>query len=180
MLNRKAMIIVLGFMLLLNVAIPFAVFAQDVPTPEGFQTATFEAQPTEVATLEPTLEPTPIPVPPPIDPTKVYEGAYSTTVALIAGLVLISFAGIVAAFFSLPPWARPIVLGIAKNALDEGDKIAAKTPTQIDNIGLAELRKALERLEAKQNETQAQVDVVAVKVENNSQNIAQVARSQNS
>lgn len=153
-MKKQLSIALLAILLTLPV---IGVRAQDVPpTVDSFPTVE-QSSVTIEPTLVPTALPTEVPAAPPIDPTKVTEGLFSTIIALIAALAGIAFVAIVAAFFSMPPWLRPIILGILKNGLDVGDDIAATTPTDIDNVGLAELRKLYNELAAKQNATQSQV-----------------------
>ncbi len=164
--------LIIAIVFVLALATPVA-FAQDTPTPdvatlEATQTpdiVTATAAPTEEAT--PVVEPTePAPVEPsPIDESKIPDAMYSVIVVLVVGLVAVAFAGIVAAFRSLPPWARELVLSTAKTGVDEADKVAKGTDTPIDDMAIVELRKLVSRLEMELRATQAQV----------SQNAAQIA-----
>lgn len=78
MLTRKAMIIVLAFMLLLNVAFPLAVFGQDTaPTSEAFPTVT-----SEPVTIEPVPTALPLPTQTPINTSELF-GSIFTLLAII-------------------------------------------------------------------------------------------------
>lgn len=167
---RKIMI---GLLLVCSMALPMAAFAQDVPTPEGFETATAIA---EEPTLVPTVEPTPIPAPSPIDETKIPTWLGVVAVVLVVGIVSISIVGIMQAAKGLPSWARELILAGVGSGLDSVDTYVKGTETTIDDMAVNELRKLVEQLRRELAETN-------VKVTANTQNIQatqQAIRSQNS
>lgn len=167
-------------LLVMTLAFPVFVQAQDTATPDFptqevatleptlFVTETPTEVPTETATPAPTE--TPIPVPPPIDQTKVFESFFSVAMVLIVGVVAIGLAVIVGLFRLLSAPVRAILLSGIKTGVDEAGKIAEKTETPIDDLAITELRKLVERLEAELRATQDQVSV-------NSQSIADTNRA---
>lgn len=171
---RKIMV---KLLLVMSLALPVYVSAQEVDTPTP-DVATLEAtQTADVVTATPsptaeaTAEPTPVPPvePPPIDQTKVFESFFSVAMVLIVGVVAIGLAVIVGLFRLLSAPIRAILLSGIKTGVDEAGKIAEKTETPIDDLAIAELRKLVERLERELNAVKSQVSA-------NTTDIAQTAQ----
>lgn len=160
---RKIMI---GLLLVCSMALPMAAFAQDVPTPENFETATAIAdEPTAV----PTVAPTPIPAPSPIDEAKIPTWLGVVAVVLVVGIISISIVGIMQAAKGLPSWARELILAGVGSGLDSVDGYVKGTETTIDDVAVAELRRLVDQLRAELNATKNQVN-------QNTQDIATTAQ----
>lgn len=156
---RKIMI---PLLLVMTLAFPVFIMAQDTVEPPTQEVATLEAtQTADVVTATPsptpdvtaTPEPTPVP---PIDQTKVVESVLNVVIVLAVGIVAIAFAGIVALLAVLSPAVRAVVLSVVKTLVNEADKA---TNNPIADAGLAELRQYIERLERELSEVKAQVAV---------------------
>lgn len=159
---RKIMV---KLFLVMTLAFPVFVQAQDAtevppdPTIEVFETPT--ALPTETSTPEPTVTPTPTPVPPPVEPGPV-DGSLVVPQLLIIGIVAlaafvaIAWHGITAAAKGLPEWSRPILLSNLKSGIDTLDNL---TDGAVADAGIAELRRKYAELEKELSEVKAQVNV---------------------
>lgn len=157
--------ILVPLLLVLTLTFPVFAQAQDTAEPPTQEVATLEAtQTADVVTATPnpevTAEPSPVPEPPvpPIDQTKVFESVYSVALALVVGAVAIALTGIVGALLLLAPAFRAIVMSGIKTGIDEAGKIAEKTETPLDDLGVAELRKLYLLIEKRLSEAEQQVN----------------------
>lgn len=154
---RKIMIPLLLVMVL---ALPVFVHAQETPTPDFATVGPTQTADVVTATPEATVEPTPVPPvePGPLDEAAVPAWVFTVVVVLAVGIVSIAIVAIVQAAKSWPPAARELLLSFLNTGVGELDKVAGGTETEIDNAAVAELRKLVARLEAELRATQSQVN----------------------
>lgn len=128
---------IVSLLLVLSIALP--VMAQD-ETPVA----------TETVAPEPTLAPTPAPEPEPspIDETAIPEQVWVLLGAAILGIVVVAFAGIVAAYKGLPAPAQAVIMSVLKSIATEFDKKSAETENKVDDAISVEFKKRIELLEA--------------------------------
>ncbi len=156
---RKIMI---GLLLVMSMALPIAIHAQDTaPTSEAFPT--IEQPP---ITIEPTLVATETPAPSPIDETKIPTWLGVVAIVLVVGIIAISIVGIQKAAEGLPAWARDLLLAAADSGMVSVDTYVKGTESKIDDAAAEELHRLVDQLRAELNATKAQVA-------RNSENIAQ-------
>lgn len=177
---RKIMV---KLLLVMSLALPIFVHAQEVDTPTP-DVATLEAtQTADVVTATPspteeaTPEPTPIPVPPPpapIDLNVVLPWVLTIGIVAIAAFVTIAWVGIVQAAKGLPEWSRPILLSNIKTGIDALDNL---TDGPVADAGIAELRRMYAKLEAELNKTQAELRATQRDVADNAQALAVVTQN---
>lgn len=168
MLNRKLFLPLVVFMIFLNVVFPIAVFAQEIPTVEGFETATAIAE-------EPTAAPTeaPAPGPSPVDTSLILPFALTLVIVAIVAIAGIAWVGIVQAAKGMPAWARPILLANLDKGVDVLDDL---TTGDIADAGIAELRKLVQQLRQELAATNVKVTANEQKIQATAQ---AVNRSQN-
>lgn len=160
--------IMVKLLLVMSLALPVFVHAQEVDTPTpDFPTQelatitpdiiTATPSPTDDPTATPAPTETPIPVPPPIDQTKVFESIFTVVMVLIVGAVTLGLAVLVVFFKMLAAPVRAILLSAIKTGVDEAGKFANTTETPLDDLAVVELRKLVARLESELNQVKAQV-----------------------
>ena len=162
---RKIMV---SLLLVMSMALPVFVSAQEVDTPTP-DVVTATPSPTEEVTAEPTEEPAPPVEPGPLDEGAVPAWVFTVVVVLAVGIVSIAIVAIIQTAKSWPPAARELLLSLLNTGVGELGKVADGTETAIDNAAVAELRKLVLRLEAELRATQEQVTV-------NAENIASTNR----
>lgn len=135
MINRRFVFMLLAVVLLI---MPSAVYAQEV-TPEP----------------APTMEPT---TTPPVETVPLPDGSsvVNNGVLALIGVIVLLFAGTVVflgikLFDSAPPWVQSLIRQNAEwaaarvdAAFDALERKAAATPDPLDDVKIAELRKAIE------------------------------------
>lgn len=133
---------------LLMLSISFPAFAQDsTPTPEETPVVTETVAPEPTVVVEPTAPPTE-PEPSPVDESAIPEQVWVLLGTAILGIVVVAFAGIVAAYKGLPAPVQAIVLSILKTVVVEFDKKAKETENKVDDVISDEFKKRIAQLEA--------------------------------
>lgn len=177
---RKIMI---PLLLVMTLAFPVFVMAQDTVEPPTQEFVTIEpTQTADVVTSTPNPEATEEPLPP-VEPGPLDEGAvpswvFTVVVVLAVGIVSIAIVAIVQTAKSWPPAARELFLSFLNTGVGELDKVAVGTETAIDNAAVAELRKLVARLEAELRATQEQVSVNAENIASTNRVVSQSISSQ--
>ncbi len=139
MFNRKLLILIV-VMLLLNVIVPFAVFAQDAPT-QVIGTPFSTVEQADMTIVSPTLEPTTAPVQTPVNVPELF-GSIFTLLAIVTSVFVGGTLSVVAVLEFLR----------RKDVRDTSERLFLSTPPETQKmiadlvVSLDEARKTAERI----------------------------------